>query len=102
MPPLRDEAIVLRTHKLGEADRIITMLTRTPGVRAGRRQWVRRTKSRFGSRLEPGMVIDVQCNEGRNLDTVTQVETLAPTATPSPATTRPTRAPPRCSRPRCS
>ena len=39
---------------------------------------VRRTKSRFGSRLEPGMVIDVQCYEGRNLDTVTQVETLAP------------------------
>ncbi|NUR79294.1 MAG: DNA repair protein RecO, partial [Dermatophilaceae bacterium] len=29
MPLYRDEAIVLRTHKLGEADRIITMLTRT-------------------------------------------------------------------------
>ena len=78
MPLYRDEAIVLRTHKLGEADRIITMLTRTRGRVRAVAKGVRRTKSRFGSRLEPGMVIDVQCYEGRNLDTVTQVETLAP------------------------
>ena len=78
MPLYRDEAIVLRTHKLGEADRIITMLTRTPGRVRAVAKGVRRTKSRFGSRLEPGMLIDVQCYEGRNLDTVTQVETLDP------------------------
>ena len=78
MPLYRDEAIVLRTHKLGEADRIITMLTRTQGKVRAVAKGVRRTKSRFGSRLEPGMVVDVQCYEGRNLDTVTQVETLAP------------------------
>ena len=78
MPLYRDEAIVLRTHKLGEADRIITMLTRTRGRVRAVAKGVRRTKSRFGSRLEPGMVIDVQCYEGRNLDTVTQVETIAP------------------------
>ena len=78
MPLYRDEAIVLRTHKLGEADRIITMLTRTRGRVRAVAKGVRRTKSRFGSRLEPGMVVDVQCYEGRNLDTVTQVETLAP------------------------
>ncbi len=78
MPLYRDEAIVLRTHKLGEADRIITMLTRTQGRVRAVAKGVRRTKSRFGSRLEPGMVIDVQCYEGRSLDTVTQVETLAP------------------------
>jgi DNA repair protein RecO (recombination protein O) len=78
MPLYRDEAIVLRTHKLGEADRIITMLTRTRGKVRAVAKGVRRTKSRFGSRLEPGMVVDVQCYEGRNLDTVTQVETLAP------------------------
>jgi DNA repair protein RecO (recombination protein O) len=78
MPLYRDEAIVLRTHKLGEADRIITMLTRTRGKARAVAKGVRRTKSRFGSRLEPGMVIDIQCYEGRNLDTVTQVETLAP------------------------
>src|SRR5699024_4347144 len=33
---------------------------------------------KFGARLEPGMVVDVQCYEGRNLDTVTQAEGLAP------------------------
>ena len=78
MPLYRDEAIVLRTHKLGEADRIITMLTRTRGRVRAVAKGVRRTKSRFGARLEPGMVVDVQCYEGRNLDTVTQAETLAP------------------------
>ncbi len=78
MPLYRDEAIVLRTHKLGEADRIITMLTRTRGQVRAVAKGVRRTKSRFGSRLEPGMVVDVQCYEGRNLDTVTQAETIAP------------------------
>ena len=78
MPLYRDEAIVLRTHKLGEADRIITMLGRTRGRIRAVAKGVRRTKSRFGSRLEPGMVVDVQCYEGRSLDTVTQVETLAP------------------------
>lgn len=78
MPLYRDEAIVLRTHKLGEADRIITMLTRTRGQVRAVAKGVRRTKSRFGSRLEPGMVVDVQCYEGRHLDTVTQAETIAP------------------------
>ncbi|WP_347354484.1 DNA repair protein RecO [Intrasporangium sp.] len=78
MPLYRDEAVVLRTHKLGEADRIITMLTRGRGQVRAVAKGVRRTKSRFGSRLEPGMVVDVQCYQGRNLDTVTQAETLAP------------------------
>jgi len=72
----RDEAIVLRTQKLGEADRIVTLLTRTHGVVRAVAKGVRRTKSRFGSRLEPFMHIDVQLYRGRNLDTITQVETL--------------------------
>lgn len=71
----RDEAVVLRTHKLGEADRIITMLTRHHGrVRAVARG-VRRTTSRWGSRLEPFTHVDLQLAEGRNLDTITQAET---------------------------
>ena len=78
MPLYRDEAIVLRTHKLGEADRIVTLLARTKGKVRVVGKGVRRTRSRFGSRLEPGMHIDVQCYEGRNLDTVTQVETIDP------------------------
>jgi len=72
----RDEAIVLRTQKLGEADRIVTLLTRNHGLVRAVAKGVRRTKSRFGSRLEPFMHVDIQLYRGRNLDTVTQVESL--------------------------
>jgi DNA repair protein RecO (recombination protein O) len=71
----RDEAIVLRTHKLGEADRIITLLTRQHGRVRAVAKGVRRTTSRFGSRLEPFTHVDLQLAEGRNLDTITQAET---------------------------
>jgi DNA repair protein RecO (recombination protein O) len=74
----RDEAIVLRAQKLGEADRIVTLLTRRHGKVRAVGKGVRRTSSRFGSRLEPFMVIDVQLYTGRSLDVVTQVETLGP------------------------
>src|SRR5699024_6172232 len=74
----RDEAIVLRTHKLGEADRIVTMLTRRYGQVRGVAKGVRRTSSKFGARLETFSVIDVQLHIGRSLDVITQVETLAP------------------------
>ncbi|MEY4418051.1 MAG: hypothetical protein RIQ88_489 [Actinomycetota bacterium] len=77
MPTYRDEAVVLRTHKLGEADRIVTMLTRYHGQVRAVAKGVRRTSSKVGARLEPFMAVDVQCYEGRNLDTVTQVEMLA-------------------------
>ncbi|TIC84835.1 DNA repair protein RecO [Nocardioides sp. GY 10113] len=73
----RDEAIVLRTHKLGEADRIITMLTRQNGRIRAVARGVRRTSSRWGSRLEPFTHVDLQLAQGRNLDTVTQAETRA-------------------------
>ena len=76
MPSYRDEGVVLRTHKLGEADRIITLLTRQRGrVRAVARG-VRKTSSRWGSRLEPFTHVDLQLAEGRTLDVVTQAETL--------------------------
>ena len=77
MPLYRDAAIVLRTHKLGEADRIVTLLSRNRGKIRAVAKGVRRTKSKFGARLEPGMVVDLQCYEGRNLDTVTQAVSLA-------------------------
>lgn len=76
----RDEAVVLRTQKLGEADRIITLLTRQHGrVRAVARG-VRRTSSRWGSRVEPFTHVDLQLAEGRTLDVITQAETLDPFA----------------------
>jgi DNA repair protein RecO (recombination protein O) len=76
----RDEAIVLRTQKLGEADRIITLLTRRSGRVRAVAKGVRRTSSRFGARLEPFTHVDLQIAEGRSLDVVTQAETLDPFA----------------------
>ncbi len=80
MPLYRDHAIVLRTHKLGEADRIVTMLTRYHGKVRAVAKGVRRTSSRIGARMEPFMLADVQFYEGRNLDIVSQVETREPYA----------------------
>ena len=76
----RDEAIVLRTQKLGEADRIVTLLTRSSGRVRAVAKGVRRTTSRFGSRLEPFTHVDLQLAEGRSLDVVTQAVTLDPFA----------------------
>ena len=72
----RDEAVVLRTQKLGEADRIVTLLSRNHGKIRAVAKGVRRTASKFGARLEPFMVADIQLFEGRNLDTVTQAISL--------------------------
>jgi DNA repair protein RecO (recombination protein O) len=77
VPLYRDEAVVLRTHKLGEVDRILTLLTKNHGQVRAVAKGVRKTTSRFGARLEPFMVADLQLYEGRNLDTVSQAETLA-------------------------
>jgi len=77
VPLYRDEAIVLRTQKLGEADRIVTLLTRGHGRIRGVARGVRKTSSRIGARLEPFSHVDVQLYEGRSLDTVTQVESIA-------------------------
>jgi DNA repair protein RecO (recombination protein O) len=67
---------VLRTHKLGEADRIITVLSRRHGKLRAVAKGVRRTSSKFGARLEPFSHIDLQFAVGRSLDIVTQVESL--------------------------
>jgi recombinational DNA repair protein (RecF pathway) len=78
----RDDGVVLRTQKLGEADRIITLLTRHNGrVRAVARG-VRRTKSRFGARLEPFTHVDVMVHSGRSLDVITQAEVIRAYGTP--------------------
>ncbi|UGT60524.1 DNA repair protein RecO [Nocardia asteroides] len=76
MRSYRDEAVVVRQHKLGEADRIITLLTRRNGLVRAVAKGVRRTSSRFGARLEPFAYVDVQLYPGRTFDTVTQVHTV--------------------------
>lgn len=73
----RDDAVVLRNYKLGEADRIVIVFTRARGKVRAVAKGVRRTKSKFGSRLEPGSIVHAQFYEGRNLDIVTQAESAA-------------------------
>jgi DNA repair protein RecO (recombination protein O) len=68
--------VVLRVQKLGEADRIVTLLTRRTGRVRAVGKGVRRTTSRFGARLEPFSHVDLQLYTGRSLDIVTQAVTL--------------------------
>ena len=76
MPVYRDIAIVLRTQKLGEADRIITLFTKEHGRIKAVAKGVRKTKSRFGARLEPASYVDLQLYTGRTFDTITQAVSI--------------------------
>jgi DNA repair protein RecO (recombination protein O) len=71
-----DQGVVLRTHKLGEADRIVTLLTKGHGKVRAVAKGVRKTKSRFGGRLEPTSHVRLLLYEGRELDIVTQAESI--------------------------
>jgi DNA repair protein RecO (recombination protein O) len=72
----RDDGVVLRTQKLGEADHIVTVLARKTGKVRAVAKGVRRTKSRFGARLEPFTHVDLLLYQGRSLDTITQAEVI--------------------------
>jgi len=79
--PLRTDAIVLRSLRYGEADRILHLYTPARGRVGAIAKGVRRTRSRFGGRLEPFSRVRLICHEGRgDLLTVTSVETLDPHA----------------------
>lgn len=73
----KDEALVLRTMRLGEADRIVTLVGKENGRIRAVVKGVRRTKSRFGARLEPFTHLSLVLWRGKSdLDTVTQAEVL--------------------------
>ena len=77
MPGLyKDQGIVLKTIKLGEADRIVTLFTRSHGKERAVAKGVRKTKSRFGGRLEPFTLVELLIYRGRNLDTITSAHIL--------------------------
>jgi DNA repair protein RecO (recombination protein O) len=73
----KEQGIVLRTMKLGEADRIITFLTQGSGKVRAVAKGVRKTKSRFGARLEPFTHVDLVLYRGRELDIVTQAQIIS-------------------------
>jgi len=74
MPLYRDVGVVVRTHKLGETDRIVTIVTQDSGKVRAVAKGVRKPGSRFGSRLEPLSHVQIQLYRGRDLDIVNQVE----------------------------
>ncbi len=78
----RDQAIVLRSYKLGEADRIVILLGKESGQIRAVAKGIRKPTSRFGGRLDAFNLVDLQLHRGRNLDTVTQVELLSGYARP--------------------
>lgn len=75
MQSYRERALVVRTYDFGEADRIVVLLT-PRGIVRGVAKGVRRAKSRFGSRVQPFVLLDVQLYPGRNLDTLTGADTV--------------------------
>lgn len=73
----RSQGVVLRTYKLGEADRIVVLLTEEHGKVRAVAKGVRKTRSRLGNRLEPTAHVAVQLYRGRgDLQTITQTETI--------------------------
>ena len=75
---LKTEGIVLRSLRYGEADRILHLYTPDRGRVSVIAKGVRKTRSRFGGRLEPFFRLELVLYEGRSdLLTVTSVETLA-------------------------
>lgn len=74
---LKTEGIVLRKMRYGEADSILHLYTREHGRIGAIAKGVRRSKSRFGGRLEPFFRLELLLHEGRSeLLTVTSAETL--------------------------
>ncbi len=71
-----DQGIVLRSFPFGEADKVVVLLSPNNGKLRTVAKGIRKTKSRFGGRLETFSHVDLVLYEGRNLDTITQVEMI--------------------------
>ena len=76
MPLYKEQGIVLRTMRLGEADRIVTVLTQGTGKIRAVAKGIRKTRSKFGARLDPFTHVDLLLYKGRELDIVTQAEII--------------------------
>lgn len=76
MPSYRAQGIVVRTTKLGETDRIVTLVTKERGKVRAVAKGVRKPGNKIGGRLEVTSHVLIQAYEGRNLDVINQVETI--------------------------
>jgi len=71
-----DQGIVLRSYPFGESHKVVILVSPSRGKVRTVAKGVRKTKSRFGGRLEPFTHVEVVLYEGRELDTITQVEVV--------------------------
>ena len=79
MPLYKEQGVVLRSVKLGEADKIVTVMTQGSGKVRAVAKGIRKTTSRFGARLEPFTHVSLMVYRGRgSLDTVSQAEIVSP------------------------
>ncbi len=77
MSLFRDTGVVLRTYRLGEADKIVVFLTERHGKVRAVAKGIRKTTSKFGARLEPLTHVDLLLWQGRSeLDIVNQAEVV--------------------------
>src|SRR6184192_2460744 len=76
MPLYKEQGIVLRTMRLGEADRIVTVLTQGTGKIRAVAKGIRKTRSKFGARLDPFTHVDLLLYKGRELDIITSFREL--------------------------
>jgi DNA repair protein RecO (recombination protein O) len=76
MPSYKTKAIVLKTFKLGEADKIIKLFSQKNGPVDAIAKGSRKMKSRFGGRLELFNFLDLELSSGRNIDIITQAEII--------------------------
>lgn len=84
MPVYKSEALILRTYKLGEADRIVVFLTRDRGKKRGVAQGARRQRSRFAGSLEPMTRAGVQYYEREQRELV-RINFVEPVSRPMAA-----------------
>lgn len=79
MPLIETEAVILRTYRLAEADKIVVTMTRDAGLLRCTARGARRLKSRFGAALEPWTICDITYfeKEGRELISLKSAEIVS-------------------------
>jgi DNA repair protein RecO (recombination protein O) len=76
MSSLQDIAVILRTYRIGEADKIVVLFTKDHGKMRAVAKGSRKTTSKLGARLEPLGLVNVILWQGRNLATITGVDVI--------------------------
>src|SRR3972149_8445835 len=76
MPSYKAKAIILKSYKLGESDKIIKMYSHDGDIISAVAKGARKVRSKFGGRLELFNLVDLELTTGRNLDIINQVEII--------------------------